>query len=495
VVALLGCGGDDSSNSNDGGASDGGGGSDSDAGPGGGPPATCQPTTTDGQTFYVATDGSDEADVDGSADNPWLTITHAVDSVPDGATVLVRAGTYTGRVRLRQQFETGIVIRSETPYAAKLRNSEVVVTSYYGKNIVLEGFDVAHDGPGAGGLVIQIQDLIDGDTTSGIVIRNNILHDSYNNDILKINNGATDVLVERNVFYNQTGSDEHIDVNSVERVVIQDNVFFNDFEASGRVNDDSTSSFIVVKDSNGDTDAFTGSRDIIVRRNVMANWQGNAGAAFILLGEDGNPFYEATEVVIENNLLIGNSSSEMRASFGIKGAADVDFRANTIVGDLPSNAYAFRFNREGENLVVDDIRIANNIWADTAGTMTDFSDTDPADVSNIALGNNLYWNAGNAIPEGASDAVNPSDDSAAVLGDPALPDPSAFVTPWWNEVSSSFGGGGASTCEVHRRLVEDYGTPAAGGAGVGQADPANLPAADILGSQRSGTSDIGAVQR
>ena len=77
--------------------------------------------------------------------------------------------------------------------------------------------------------MIQIQDLIgipSGDeAVSHITLRNNILHDSYNNDILKINNGAWHITVAGNHFYNQTGHDEHVDTNSVTGVTIQDNIF------------------------------------------------------------------------------------------------------------------------------------------------------------------------------------------------------------------------------------------------------------------------------
>ncbi len=41
-----------------------------------------------------------------------------------------------------------------------LRHDSTVVTCFYGQGITLEGFDIAHAGPGAGALVIQIQDLI-----------------------------------------------------------------------------------------------------------------------------------------------------------------------------------------------------------------------------------------------------------------------------------------------------------------------------------------------
>lgn len=230
--------------------------------------------------YYVASDCSDTTG-DGSAAYPWATITHALDTVPDGSTVLVRPGLYQGRVRLRGTFTDGVVVRSEVPYRARLRHDGTVITCYYGQGITLEGFDVAHSGPGSGALVVQIQDLIGEpggpEHVERITLRDNVLHDSYNNDILKINNGAGDIVVEGNVFYNQSGHDEHIDVNSVTDVVIQDNLFFNDFSGSGRPNGNDTGSYIVIKDSNGADDTNLGSLRITVRRNVFLNWEGDTG--------------------------------------------------------------------------------------------------------------------------------------------------------------------------------------------------------------------------
>ena len=248
-------------------------------------------------TFYVTTNGSD-AGGDGSSSNPWATITHALQNVPDTANIRVAPGTYQGRVRLVGTFPHGVTVRSEVPYQARLRSQQsTVVTIFDGQGITLEGFDIAHDGPGAAALVIQIQDLIGEpggeDFVSRIVIRDNIIHDSFNNDLLKVNNGAGQVVVEGNMFYNQSGSDEHIDINSVTDVIIQDNVFFNDFEGSNRPNPNASSSYLVVKDSNGNDDTNLGSRHIIVRRNVFLNWEGSTGHNFVLVGEDGKPYHEA----------------------------------------------------------------------------------------------------------------------------------------------------------------------------------------------------------
>ncbi len=454
--------------------------------------------------YYVATDGDDTIGT-GSSGNPWATIDKAISAVPDGALILVQQGTYYGRIRLRGSFSTGITIRAEPLYQVKLRNNDRVITSYDNnvRGITLEGFDIAHDGPGAGSLVIHL----DGGGTnqvSRITLRNNILHDSYNNDILKINNGATNITVVGNVFYNQTGSDEHIDINSVDQVIVQDNIFFNDFEGSGRLNTNSTSSYIVIKDSNGSDDIFTGTRNVTVRRNVFMNWQGSTGSNFVLIGEDGKPYHEAFNILVENNLMLGNSSQLMRAPFGVKGGRDITFRHNTVSGDLPSYAYAMRLNREGSNPVNQNIRLYNNIWADQTGSMgakiqsgtNDFSDTPPSDTSSFTLNNNLYWNGGSAIPHDSSDLINYTDDNSSYIANPQLKSPVGVTLPRWIPNTKSFGGGYTSIKTAFEALVANYCSIAKNSIAVDNANPAESPAHDILTKPRpaGNSSDIGACE-
>jgi hypothetical protein len=452
------------------------------------------------QTFYVASSGSNSAN--GSAATPWATITFALQNVPDGSLILVKPGTYTGRIRINGAFAQGVTVRSEVPYRAKLRANEAVLTVYDDDNvegITIEGFDVAHTAAGAGALVVQIQDG-DGAETRRITLRNNILHDSFNNDILKINNGASDIRVVGNVFYNQTGSDEHIDINSVDNVIVEDNVFFNDFAASGRPVLNDTASFVVVKDSNGNDDEYLGARNVILRRNVFLNWEGGAGSGFILFGEDGTANFEAFDCIVENNLLIGNSANTMRSPLGVKGSRDIVFRHNTVVGNLPANAFATRINREGDNPPIEAIRFVHNIFSDPTGTMNDFSDTEiPGDLSTVrpsTLARNLYWNNGAALPNDAADVLNITNDAARVTANPLLPAQTTVTRPHWSEASGLFSGGHVTIRDAFEALVRAYATTAAGSAARDVATvTADIPATDILGTARApGSADLGAFE-
>ncbi|MCA9981871.1 MAG: hypothetical protein KDD89_13595, partial [Anaerolineales bacterium] len=160
------------------------------------------------EAFYVDPAGSDTTG-DGSASAPWQSIQHAVDSVPEGSVVRVRAGVYHGRVALTRRYKGGgLLLSADPPYQAQLRHDHQVIICFTCTDVTIEGFDMAHSGPGAERYVVQIQDTADdGSGGKQVTLRNNIFHDSYNNDLLKINNGAQQIRITGNLFYNQAGQD------------------------------------------------------------------------------------------------------------------------------------------------------------------------------------------------------------------------------------------------------------------------------------------------
>lgn len=446
-------------------------------------------------TFHVATTGSNAGD--GSVGSPWATITHALSQVPDGALVLVAAGVYQGRVTLTGRFVAGVTVRAEPRYGARLEaTTQQSIICFACEGITLEGFEVTHGGAGSGALVMQVQDAdrSDGLPVGNMVLRDNIFHDSYNNDIVKVNNGATDVLITGNMFYNQAGSDEHLDINSVTNVSIVDNVFFNDFAGSGR-SDSSTSSFVVIKDSNGNSDGVVGSSNIDVRRNVFLHWEGSSGQGFVRVGEDGTSTFEADGVLIENNLMLGNNTAQIRSPLQFQGSRNITVRANTISGNLPAKEFGFRIVTVGSNQASENLHLHNNIWSDPTGTMGDTFNRGSSTV-NLSFDNNVFWNDGNAFPTSSESIVEVSDDVAGIVGDPVLPDSSAAVLPRWNPGTGQFADGSVTIREVFESLVAQFGVPGAGSVALDSADPAWMPTDDILGADRSlgGAPDVGAVE-
>jgi hypothetical protein len=218
------------------------------------------------------------------------------------------------------------------------------------------------------------------------------------------------------------------------------------------------------------------------------------------VGNDGQPFYEAKDVVIENNLMIGNSQQLVSSAFGVRGARDILFANNTVVGDLPSKAYAFAINIVGQNLPNENIRFVNNIWSDPTGSMGEdgtggsgkFSSGDPSESNNLVLYNNLYWNGGNEIPEG--NLLSPLvDDSRPLVADPLMNENhNGIVLPRWD--GTSFASGNRYIRDEFVRLASLYGRIDNDSPAIGQADPNLTPAEDILGRPRSATPDLGAYE-
>lgn len=447
--------------------------------------------------FWVAPPPLGNDTNSGSRNSPWASIEHAAENIPDsGCVVWFKPGVYSGQNKLEQRFSIPAVFKAEQPYQTVFEHDGSALKINGGKNLVFEGFEFRHSSSSAGLIVIQVQRSSEF-WAENITFRNNIIHDSYNNDLLKVYNGSKFVTIENNVFYNQGDNEQHLDINSVTDVVVQDNIFFNDFAGSGRSNSNDNKAFITIKDSNANEDGLVGSERVTIRRNIFLNWEGGI-ETFLKVGNDGEPYFEAKDVLVENNLMIGNSTNQLGSAFGVSGARNVTYRNNTVVGDLPSSAYAFRVTVKQQNPQNENIFFYNNIWSDPTGTMgadlngrpNEFSDGDPAGVSNLILDNNFYWNDGAEIPPG--ELVSPTiDDARFVTANPKINSYyDYFVFPRWN--GTSFISGTKNIREEFVRLVMKYGSLSISSEALGIADPDFSPSEDILGRHRPANPSMGA---
>lgn len=259
-------------------------------------------------------------------------------------------------------------------------------------------------------------------------------------------------------------------------------------------------SFVVVKNS-GSTPNVT--KRITFRRNIFLNYQGKVDQCYLLLGEDGKPFYEAQEVLIENNLFLHHSPVRFWGTLLLKGGLkDMVFRANTVVGHPHikwSGAYAAVCLRIGRNPPMGDLTLSNNIWCDASGRMPRFS-ISRAEVfgadSRQVLDNSLYWNGGKPIPTEPQDVLVPDCDRHKHLADPRLGNPNEGVTlPRWDAEEGRFLSGQTTIRGEFERLVNRYASLGKGSAAIDAADPAAMPKDDILGNRRGPQPDIGCFEK
>jgi len=139
----------------------------------------------------------------GTLEQPWATLAHAAMQVPDNfCTVWVQDGVYRGTNAISRRFATPTTFKAVHAYMAILEHNGPVLKLSGAQNISVEGFELRHSGADATKHVV-IVDRSSESWAEQITFRNNIFHDSYNNDLLKIHNGVRFATVEENVFYNQ----------------------------------------------------------------------------------------------------------------------------------------------------------------------------------------------------------------------------------------------------------------------------------------------------
>ncbi|RPI63655.1 MAG: hypothetical protein EHM48_02110 [Planctomycetaceae bacterium] len=449
-------------------------------------------------TYYIAPDGSDSKG-DGSANKPWASLKEAVAAVPDdGSTIIVRDGLYVGNQAILRSFKKLCTIKAEHPYAARFRSPDAtnrVIFCYGGANIKFEGLEVFGSGGTDNGYLIHIATR----ETHDITFENCIIHDSYNNDLVKINDLCRNIVFRGCLLFNVPNpGDEVFDINTVTDVVVEDCIIMSDKAGSGRENDNNNQSLIVIKNSTKDDINKEICKRITLRRNIFCNWEGRPGESYVLIGEDSKDFWEAQDIMVENNLFLFNTTNRSAGAITLKcHVRNITVRANTFCGTLNGKtSYAMRCSEEKAKLAMENIYIYNNIFTDPAGKMPRLIYGEREFVKkDLELKNNLYWNGGKKFPfnDGALFEI-PKDDPAAVTADPMLADPAKMTIPRWDVKGRKFTSGQTTIRGEFERLVKTHAALPPTSPAVGKGDPKHMPADDILGNKRGTRPDIGACQ-
>lgn len=439
--------------------------------------------------FYLATTGNDHTNC-GSITDPCATIDYMIPRVPDnGSTIIVRDGTYTGIFKVsNRKFTNWLTIRAEHRYQALIRNSgNFALAIFNAGHVILQGFDVARTDPGSTDpLLAHIFQASD-----HIILIDNMLHDSQNNDVMKINEGSTPILLTRNLFWNQfSGAGQLIDANGTHDTFMVNNMYFENY--TGALPADSNH-FVIVKDS----DLTQNSRRNWVIGEVMLNWEQRNGSAFVGAGEDGLAWYETQDMHIQNCLMIRNSIYTQRSATNFKGVKGIAYTNNTIVGSGPTHEMAFRANDEGANPPNMDIAFNNNIWSVTApNSQVAFDSSANTQNQNFTLFHNVAWNYGQPLPTGCGDGgctniVEFSSDPAGIITDPGFASQAGIQLPIWN--GTSFPSGETDIWSEAKRIALAYGTPT-NATIYGTADKDTAPYEDLLFRPRGSSPDPGAIQ-
>jgi hypothetical protein len=430
------------------------------------PPAQAQVSL-----FHVATEGSD-SEGDGSVSRPWASIGHALGRVPDepGVIILVGDGLYPEAQPWSSRFASPVTVRAANRYRARVQATKAI--EIRGRGIILGGLEFLGDRPAEdparsallyiSGEEIRVTDCIFRDPTFG--------------DQIEIGGGARAVSIQNSLIANPREGHDGIRISEASVLLIAGNIFFSSGGSDGAESRATDRAFLHVGPAAraGEEGPGTG-RDLRVERNIFVNASDNPGRAMIELGAGpGEP--TALEITIENNLFLGTEGSSVLAVLGLWGSRGLSLRANSLVGDFPSQAFLLHAAWDNR-----DLEIHNNILADPEGNMGPIAAWTSEALP--TFGNNLYWNAGQGISDVGP--VGPGLDPAAQLGDPRLPDPGKLgldAIPFGEEpLTESF---------TRLSLLAATGE---GSAAIDRADGRHMPLLDLSGRPR-GVPDIGALE-
>lgn len=422
-----------------------------------GPAATgCGPITPADPVVYVATTGSDTTG-NGSITSPYRTIQMTYDRVAPGTMILVQPGIYGSVNFMRMVSPQRITVAAITPYTVRVEDASLPFACNGCTGLVVDGIYV--HATGTGGLPVM---HINGG--QDVVIRNCIVDNAGTSASIRLSGDPVNVSVLRNMLYD---GNPPLHAAQITGATIQDNVVVHTRTLNGAI--------LWLEAPLGGVSR--------IQRNILAGFSGCVDCGMLEMRLDNG-------TSVASNLLISGSAPSDGA-FKLEGPTNAAIQFNTIVGDVPGTAFALT-GTQYNSTPVSNLTFTNNVFADPTGTLGDFSDGTPTDITSPVVMSNAYWNGGQALAPGINDAVDPFGDPQAVLGDPQLPSFTPFTAPLWDPVNLQFSDGSKTICDEFYRLALQYGMPAATSPLAGAATGADRPL-DLLGFARTSMT-IGALE-
>ena len=293
----------------------------------------CLPGLATGATYYVSTTGSNSND--GSEENPWLTIQHAVNSWSAGDTILVRGGTYTSNGSTIRIDITGT---ASQPITLKNYPGERPIINWTDKNntsnriyatrggglpveyLTIEGFEIRG---GYEGMKCQ------GPTKCNhLVFRRNWVHDMRNQGFL---GGAPDGLFELNIFQHNGNfactdcTKQHGLYLDGDNIVIRNNIFLDNL------------AYGVQQAGSGITPLFSGNWRVVNNTFAYQNHRGGQ----VVWGTNSDNATMENNIYFENSQEVSNSFPQGIDCSGCSGISGAILRNNHAYATTPG-ATTFR---------------------------------------------------------------------------------------------------------------------------------------------------------
>lgn len=391
-----------------------------------------------GNTYYVAKTGSDTNA--GTSSAPWLTIQHAVDTVSAGDTILVRSGVYNEQIDVTKSGssangyitlmeaagETAIIDGTGMPTPADSMKGLITlfnVDYWRVKGFEIRNYKSTNSFIPVGVFVAQYGNRIE--------IRDNIIHDIGANFA---NAGATqanglgiavygqvstvlrNVIIDGNELYNlQTGHSESLTVGAnvqyfqITNNVVHDNNFIgidvtgyyggdgtyrarNGWVSGNTVYNLSSTGNLAINGATAIGIYVDGGTDIVIERNNVYSNESGIWA----MSEKSGKFTSNT--TIRNNIVRDHKGTGIMVGAydsAAGGAENITVANNTFYKNSTGTQAKVPYGEFSINQNVDGLRFYNNAFVSGANKYTISRPSAPSS-SNIAIGNNLYWNQSGA---------------------------------------------------------------------------------------------------